>query len=70
MENKPIHNDRFDALLYNALFPNMQTQKKAAYEDLFILIDHVLDKGASISLQISKDGSMNISCIPMEGTRS
>lgn len=42
MENKPIHNDRFDALLYNALFPNMQTQS-SSYVHCKRELDHISD---------------------------
>ncbi len=67
MENNHNRNTPpIEKLIFESLFPNAQMQKKAAYEELFFMIDHVLDRGDSITLQICKNGDMTISCIPME----
>ncbi len=66
MENNANRNTPIEKLIIESLFPNTQMQKKAAYEELFFIIDHVLDRGDSITLQICKNGDMTISCIPME----
>lgn len=67
MENNPNRNTPpIEKLIFESLFPNAQMQKKAAYDELFLVIDHVLDRGDSITLQISHSGDMTISCIPME----
>lgn len=70
MENKPDYNaypSPIEKLLFESMFSRTQEKKKAAHEELFMLIDHILDKGACISFQICKDGTIDticISCIP------